>query len=52
MHPNMKGAVIKEVHQLLHRPNVSDRAQYYAIVFLNQMILSRGKPPQSISSNI
>ena len=37
MHPNMKGAVMKEVHQLLHRPNVSERTQYYATVFLNQV---------------
>jgi len=45
MHPNMKGVVLKEINQLLYRANVSDRTQYYATVFLNQIILSRGERP-------
>ncbi|XP_061005531.1 CCAAT/enhancer-binding protein zeta-like [Dama dama] len=39
-HPNMKGAVCGEVERLLFRSNISAKAQYYAICFLNQMVLS------------
>ncbi|XP_066863896.1 CCAAT/enhancer-binding protein zeta isoform X2 [Kogia breviceps] len=40
-HPNMKGVVCSEVERLLFRSNISSKAQYYAICFLNQMALSR-----------
>ncbi|XP_075391429.1 CCAAT/enhancer-binding protein zeta isoform X2 [Tenrec ecaudatus] len=39
-HPNMKGVVCSEVERLLFRSNISPKAQYYAICFLNQMTLS------------
>uniref|UniRef100_A0A8C5NX47 CCAAT/enhancer-binding protein zeta n=1 Tax=Jaculus jaculus TaxID=51337 RepID=A0A8C5NX47_JACJA len=39
-HPNMKGVVCGEVERLLFRANISAKAQYYAICFLNQMVLS------------
>ncbi|XP_008123881.2 CCAAT/enhancer-binding protein zeta isoform X1 [Anolis carolinensis] len=39
-HPNMKGVVCNEVERLLYRSNISPKAQYYAICFLNQMVLS------------
>ncbi|XP_037663484.1 CCAAT/enhancer-binding protein zeta [Choloepus didactylus] len=39
-HPNMKGVVCSEVERLLFRSNISPKAQYYAICFLNQMVLS------------
>ncbi|TPX71380.1 hypothetical protein SpCBS45565_g01118 [Spizellomyces sp. 'palustris'] len=39
-HPAMKLVVIKEVERLLFRPNVTDRARYYAVTFLNQTVLS------------
>ncbi|XP_067901411.1 CCAAT/enhancer-binding protein zeta [Heterodontus francisci] len=39
-HPNMKMVVCCEVERLLYRPNISLKAQYYAICFLNQMVLS------------
>ncbi|KNC97841.1 RNA-binding ribosome biosynthesis protein MAK21 [Spizellomyces punctatus DAOM BR117] len=39
-HPAMKLVVIKEVERLLFRPNVTDRARYYAVTFLNQIVLS------------
>ncbi|XP_069510208.1 CCAAT/enhancer-binding protein zeta [Ambystoma mexicanum] len=39
-HPNMKGVVCYEVERLLYRPNISTKAQYYGICFLNQTILS------------
>ncbi|XP_012869131.1 PREDICTED: CCAAT/enhancer-binding protein zeta [Dipodomys ordii] len=39
-HPNMKRVVCDEVERLLFRSNISSKAQYYAICFLNQMVLS------------
>ncbi|KAK2489705.1 hypothetical protein MC885_017854 [Smutsia gigantea] len=39
-HPNMKGVVCSEVERLLFRSNISSKAQYYAVCFLNQMVLS------------
>ncbi|KAM9233947.1 LOW QUALITY PROTEIN: CCAAT/enhancer-binding protein zeta-like [Dugong dugon] len=39
-HPNMKGVVCSEVERLLFRSNISPKAQYYAVCFLNQMSLS------------
>ncbi|EDV21602.1 uncharacterized protein TRIADDRAFT_59767 [Trichoplax adhaerens] len=40
-HPNMKLIVITEIEQLLFRPNITERAQYYAICVLNQILLTR-----------
>lgn len=40
-HPNMKVIVCLEVERLLYRPNISEKAQYYGICFLNQIIFSR-----------
>ncbi|XP_055495512.1 CCAAT/enhancer-binding protein zeta [Leucoraja erinacea] len=42
-HPNMKTVVCCEVERLLYRPNISLKAQYYAVCFLNQMVLSHEK---------
>lgn len=39
-HPNMKVVVCSEVERLMFRPNVSLKAQYYAVCFLNQVRLS------------
>ncbi|CAN9507331.1 unnamed protein product, partial [Ophioblennius macclurei] len=39
-HPNMKAAVCDEVERLVFRPNVSAKAQYYAVCFLSQVLLS------------
>ncbi|XP_041037850.1 CCAAT/enhancer-binding protein zeta [Carcharodon carcharias] len=39
-HPNMKTVICCEIERLLYRPNISLKAQYYAICFLNQMVLS------------
>ncbi|KAI8983765.1 CBF/Mak21 family-domain-containing protein [Pilobolus umbonatus] len=39
-HPGMKMFVVREVEQLLLRPNISEKAQYYAIISLNQTILT------------
>jgi ribosome biogenesis protein MAK21 len=37
----MKKIVIKEVEGLIFRPNVAERARYYAITFLNQIVLTK-----------
>lgn len=39
-HPNMKVVVCCEVERLVFRPNVSPKAQYYAVCFLSQVLLS------------
>lgn len=39
-HPAMKIFIIREIEQLLLRPNISERAQYYAVVTINQTILT------------
>ncbi|KAM4771728.1 CCAAT/enhancer-binding protein zeta [Rhinophrynus dorsalis] len=39
-HPNMKVVVCQEVERLLYRPNISEKAQYYGVCFLNQTIFS------------
>ncbi|XP_028997685.1 CCAAT/enhancer-binding protein zeta isoform X2 [Betta splendens] len=39
-HPNMKAVVCCEVERLLFRPNISAKAQYYAVCFLSQVLLS------------
>ncbi|PRD24830.1 UNVERIFIED_CONTAM: CCAAT/enhancer-binding protein zeta, partial [Trichonephila clavipes] len=39
-HKNMKTVVVQEVERLIFRPNLTDRAKYYALCFLNQVLLS------------
>ncbi|GFR50755.1 hypothetical protein Agub_g13022, partial [Astrephomene gubernaculifera] len=39
-HPVMKPVVVREVERFLFRPNLADKARYYAVVFLNQVPLS------------
>jgi ribosome biogenesis protein MAK21 len=40
-HPAMKLVIITEVERLLLRPNIGDRARYYSITFLNQIVLNK-----------
>ncbi|XP_077366500.1 CCAAT/enhancer-binding protein zeta isoform X2 [Festucalex cinctus] len=40
-HPNMKAVVCCEVERLMFRANISAKAQYYAVCFLSQVLLSR-----------
>ena len=42
-HPAMAQIVVSEVERLLFRPNIADRARYYAITFLNQIVLTNSK---------
>lgn len=37
-HPAMKGVVVREVQQYLHRPGLQPKAVYAGIIFLNQVI--------------
>lgn len=39
-HPNMKAGVVDEVDIFVFRPHVGLRARYYAVNFLNQILLS------------
>ncbi|KAF9547989.1 hypothetical protein EC957_007502 [Mortierella hygrophila] len=39
-HPGMTMIVVREIERLLMRPRISERAQYYAVITLNQTILS------------
>ncbi|XP_065833457.1 CCAAT/enhancer-binding protein zeta-like [Oscarella lobularis] len=41
VHPNMKTIVVSEVEKVMYRANISPKAQYFAVCFLNQLILSR-----------
>ena len=43
LHRGMRISVVKEVEALLYRPNVSERGQYYAVIFLNQIRLITGQ---------
>lgn len=36
-HPQMRSIVVREVEQMLFRPNINRQAQYYSIAFLNQV---------------
>ncbi|XP_022622596.1 CCAAT/enhancer-binding protein zeta [Seriola dumerili] len=42
-HPNMKVVVCCEVERLMFRPNISAKAQYYAVCFLSQVMLSHSE---------
>ncbi|XP_013178634.1 PREDICTED: CCAAT/enhancer-binding protein zeta [Papilio xuthus] len=49
-HPNMKAVVLAEIEKMLFRTNISSRAQYYGICFLNQFFL--GKDDSKIAENL
>jgi len=48
----MKIVVIQEIEHLLFRTNISDRAQYYAVIFLNQIILTRTKSGEEAANKL
>ena len=50
-HPAMKAVVIGEVRQLLYRPNIKARAQYYAMCFLNQIELN-GRTDKAVANQL
>ncbi|XP_075987739.1 nucleolar complex protein 1 [Anticarsia gemmatalis] len=49
-HPNMKKVVLADIEKMLFRSNISSRAQYYGICFLNQFYL--GKDDSQIAENL
>ncbi|XP_063835246.1 CCAAT/enhancer-binding protein zeta-like [Ostrinia nubilalis] len=49
-HPNMKSVVLAEIEKMLFRTNISPRAQYYGVCFLNQFFL--GKDDSKIAENL
>ncbi|XP_041986047.1 CCAAT/enhancer-binding protein zeta [Aricia agestis] len=49
-HPNMKAVVLAEIEKMLFRNNISPRAQYYGVCFLNQFYL--GKDDARIAENL
>ena len=46
-HPGMKAIVVREVESFAFRPGLTDRARYYAVVFLNQMVLTHKDAPSA-----
>ena len=42
----MRAVIVREVEQFLHRPNLAPRAVYYAVIFLNQLVLRRNGDEQ------
>jgi ribosome biogenesis protein MAK21 len=49
-HPSMKIILLNEVERLMLRPNIADRACYYAITFLNQIVLT--KADESVANRL
>ncbi|CAK1549339.1 unnamed protein product [Leptosia nina] len=49
-HPNMKSVVLAEIEKMLFRSNISPRAQYYGVCFLNQFYL--GKDDSKIAEGL
>lgn len=39
-HDGMKYHVVREIENFLYRPGLNDRARYYAVVYLNQLVLT------------
>ena len=50
-HPVMKPVVVAEVQRFMFRQGLQERARYYGVVFLNQMVLSH-KPEQGAGRSL
>lgn len=48
-HEGMKHVVVREVENFIYRPGLSDRARYYAVVYLNQIVLSKKDRPMKLA---
>jgi ribosome biogenesis protein MAK21 len=44
-HGGMKHVVVREIENFIYRPGLKDRARYYAVVYLNQIVLSNRDAP-------
>ena len=40
-HGGMKHVVVREIENFMYRPGLKDRARYYAVVYLNQIVLEK-----------
>ena len=47
-HAGMKHVVVREIEDFIYRPGLKDRARYYAVVYLNQIVLSSGDAPRRL----
>ncbi|WPT12707.1 Ribosome biogenesis protein NOC1 [Picochlorum sp. SENEW3] len=47
-HDGMKHVVVREIENFIYRPGLQDRARYYAVVYLNQIVLSNRDKPMSL----
>lgn len=46
-HPAMKVVLVAEVQRFMFRQGLQERARYYGVIFLNQMVLSH-RPDQGM----
>jgi hypothetical protein len=47
----MSVPVVREVERFMFRPGLQDRARYYAVVYLNQMVLNHKQPAQAAGAH-
>ena len=47
-HAGMKHVVVREIENFIYRPGLKDRARYYAVVYLNQIVLSKKDVPRML----
>ncbi|KAI3423892.1 hypothetical protein D9Q98_009726 [Chlorella vulgaris] len=45
-HPGMNVVVLREIERFMFRPGLQERARYYCVVYLNQMVLSHRQQQQ------
>lgn len=45
-HHGMKHVVVREIEDFIYRPGLKDRARYYAVIYLNQIVLSSKDSPK------
>ena len=41
IHPGMKHVAVREIEKFVFRPGLADRARYYAVIYLNQIVLTQ-----------
>lgn len=51
-HPGMSVPVVREVERFMFRPGLQERARYYAVVYLNQMVLNHKQPAQTAGGSL
>lgn len=51
-HPGMKLVVVKEVEALIFRSNVSDRAKYFCVIFLTQLVFQNTEEDAKLAQSL